>query len=146
MSAALAAGLAVAAGAGLLVQSLFLVGVTQRVGLPGALLINTLVGLAIIVAVSLRDSPAGFMANLASGWRWWFIIPGVLGTGFVAANIASVSRLGTVTSASLIIAAQLSTAALADATGWTGAGHPVTPLRLAGLALLLTGAICAVRG
>jgi transporter family-2 protein len=146
MSAAFAIAIAIAAGAGLLVQSVILVGVSQRVGLPAALLVNTLVGLAVILALVLRGGALSFFSELASNWRWWFIIPGLLGTGFVAANIAAVARLGTVASASLIIASQLAAAAAADSTGWSGSGHAVTPLRLAGLVLLLAGAVCAVRG
>lgn len=146
MSAVFAIVIAIAAGAGLLVQSVVLVGMSQRVGLPAALLVNTLVGLVVILAIVLRGGPASLISEFASGWRWWFVIPGLLGTGFVAANIAAVSRLGTVASASLIIASQLTAAAVADGLGWSGAGHAVTPLRLAGLALLLTGAVCAVRG
>lgn len=145
MHAAVAVVIAAGAGAGLVLQSLVLVAVSQRVGLPTALLLNTLVGLALIVAVILAGDAAAMSGSVFRSWRWWFLVPGLLGTGFVAANVAAVARIGTVATASLVIAAQLGAAALADMLGAAGVSHPLTPLRLVGLVMIAGGAVCALR-
>jgi bacterial/archaeal transporter family-2 protein len=71
---------------------------------------------------------------------------GVLGAYFVTMTIIAVPRLGTLAVMSIIIAGQLTTAALLDQYGMFGLRQiPLTPLRGVGIILLCIGASLVIR-
>lgn len=134
---------AAVAGAALVLQGELLAGISRANGLLGAVLTNTLVGvvvLAVLVAFTAPTLPMLIVQN----FRWWHVVPGLLGTFFVYATVLAYARLGPVAAASLIIAAQLVAACVADFAGLASVSHALSLTRLAGAALVMTGALLAL--
>lgn len=77
---------------------------------------------------------------------WWELTGGLLGAYFVTMTIIAVPRLGTLAVMAIIIAGQLTTAALLDQYGAFGLRQiPLTPLRGIGILLLCIGASLIIR-
>lgn len=71
---------------------------------------------------------------------WWAVFGGLVGAVQVFAGLTLVTRVGTGTFVALTVTAALITSLLVDHFGWFRMTvHPVTPARLAGLALLIAG-------
>ena len=67
-------------------------------------------------------------------------IGGLLGAFYVLGSIVAAPRLGAVTLVALILAGQTLASLAVDHFGWVGfEEQPITPLRLAGVALLAAG-------
>lgn len=79
--------------------------------------------------------PSGAALARAPAWAW---IGGALGAFYVTAVILLTPRLGVATTLAVSVAGQLGAALVLDHLGLLGlAERPVTPLRLAGAALLV---------
>ena len=118
----------------------------RAVGSPvNAALISFLVGTAAlsVVAIVQRAAPDG-SATRALPWYAW--VGGMCGAVFVSAAAYSAPRIGVATLLTLAVASQLATAVALDHAGAFGiASHPVSGGRLAGLALVVVGAILVRR-
>ena len=78
---------------------------------------------------------------------WWVYLAGFVGTIFVAGGVVIAPVTGALLFFACVIAGQLIGATLADHFGLFGVAlRPVSPARLAGIALVLGGAILAQRG
>jgi bacterial/archaeal transporter family-2 protein len=143
MNAVWAGTLAVLAGVVLVVQSELLATISQRHGTWLALLLNSTVGMPLILALAAQQSRSSF-SNLTEDLRWWYLLPGLLGTCFVATNATAYAKLGPVAAATIIITAQLVTALMTDWIGLSGSSHSVTLARLLGVGLMLLGCFLAV--
>ncbi|HQY30107.1 MAG TPA: DMT family transporter [Thermomicrobiales bacterium] len=106
-------------------------------------LISTLVSTIFLIAVSLavyhRPIPEGYVFREMDWWMW---TGGIIGALFVAGTAALVSRLGSSVMFTLIILGQLGGAIVIDHFGWFGLDeHPITLTRVAGIALVIVGAV-----
>ena len=90
--------------------------------------------------------PGGFAASVARA-PWWLWLGGVIGAVFVSVAATFAGRLGVSLFSGVVIAGQLITSVVLDHYGWlVPERHPVSPLRLAGIALLVAGIILIRRG
>jgi transporter family-2 protein len=130
-------------GAAAVFQALLNREVGSRLGLAQAVFINNIVffaaGLALFVASHRVPElfPEFFRPRTSeTGFRWWFVLPGILGFSLVAGAPWAVSRLGAFTVFVLFVTAQLFTSLLWD--HFSGAS-PLTLSRVGGLILTLAG-------
>jgi len=101
-----------------------------------------LVALAAVWAAFDRTAPAGLRA--APGWAW---LGGLYGAMYVAALAYGTPRLGLAATLTVGIAGQIAAALVLDHFGLLGLRlAPVSPLRLAGAALVLAGVVLVRRG
>jgi transporter family-2 protein len=116
----------------------------QKVGSYESSLISFAVGtLAMLVMVMMAGR--GNLRNVIDA-SWWELTGGLLGAYFVTMTIIAVPRLGTLAVMSIIIAGQLTTAALLDQYGMFGLRQiSLTPLRGVGIILLCIGASLVIR-
>lgn len=116
----------------------------QKIGSYESSLISFVVGtLAMFVMVVIAGR--GSLRNVVDV-SWWELTGGLLGAYFVTMTIIAVPRLGTLAVMSIIIAGQLTTAALLDQYGAFGLRQiPLTPVRGIGLLLLCVGASLVIR-
>jgi bacterial/archaeal transporter family-2 protein len=132
---------AVATGAGIAAQAL--INARLRGVLGGAIwaaVAQFVVGLVLLVILALatRQPSPSFEAVPRS--PWWVWTGGAFGAAFIVVSIVMVPRMGTAVTVASITVGQLLAALAFDHTGWLGA--PVirlSPLRLAGAALLCGG-------
>jgi transporter family-2 protein len=113
----------------------------------GAAAISILVaflGALALVAISGRgDTSRAALASVP----WWIYLAGFVGTAFVAGGVVIAPVTGALLFVICVVAGQLVGALLADHLGAFGvAVRPVTLARLAGLALVLAGAVLVQRG
>jgi transporter family-2 protein len=116
----------------------------QKIGSYESSLISFAVGtLAMLIIVLIAGR--GSLRNVVDA-SWWELTGGFLGAYFVTMTIIAVPRLGTLAVMSLIIAGQLTTAALLDQYGAFGLRQiPLTPLRGLGIFLLCIGVSLIIR-
>ena len=83
----------------------------------------------------------------AASLPWYAWLGGVYGAGFVAAAAYSAPRIGVAPTLTLLIAGQAVGALAIDHLGAFGVvRHAVSPLRLAGMALVIGGVVLVRRG
>ena len=76
----------------------------------------------------------------------WTLLGGVIGTGMVVLANQGVQSLGVGSFIAVNVSAQLLTGAVLDHFGWLGSAlHPMSLGRLAGMVLLVLGALLVVR-
>lgn len=116
----------------------------QKVGSYESAFISFAIGtLALFVMV--MSAGRGNLRNVADT-AWWELTGGFLGAYFVTMTIIAVPRLGTLAVMAIIIAGQLTTAALLDQYGAFGLRQiPLTPMRGVGILLLCIGAALVIR-
>lgn len=116
----------------------------QKVGGYESSLISFAVGtLAMLVMVMIVGR--GNLRNVVDA-SWWELTGGLLGAYFVTMTITAVPRLGTLAVMAIIIAGQLTTAALLDQYGAFGLRQmSLTPVRGVGILLLCIGAGLVIR-
>jgi bacterial/archaeal transporter family-2 protein len=132
---ALAAGAMLPIQFGINAQLATWVGSSVRAALV-SFVVGTLSLFVVALAVA-RDWPA---ADRLSGAPWWVWIGGALGAFYVLGSIVTAPRLGAVTLFAMILAGQALVSLAVDHFGWIGfEEHPVSALRLAGVALLAAG-------
>ncbi|WP_167858583.1 DMT family transporter [Methylobacterium nonmethylotrophicum] len=148
-----AALLCLVAGAALVVQNALMGAMAARgAGLTGALLCNSLVGLSLLGLVEAWRSGPGFPLRLIERAEPWFLLPGLLGTLFVAASLYGYRQQGATVTVALVVAGQLAAGIAGDAAGLTGRRVGVNPdsslgwETWLGAALLLAGAVLILRG
>jgi len=116
----------------------------QKVGSYESSFISFAVGtLALFIMVMIAGR--GNLRNVVDT-SWWELTGGLLGAYFVTMTIIAVPRLGTLAVMAIIIAGQLTTAALLDQYGAFGLRQiTLTPLRGVGILLLCIGAGLVIR-
>ncbi len=110
----------------------------QRLGIAAAVVVNltvALVGALLAWWLSPRPPQAG------GPLPWWIWLGGVYGLAILAGAAFVFPRLGAGAATAVVVAAQLATALCLDHFGWPGERVPVTPMRLAGVVLLVVGAV-----
>jgi transporter family-2 protein len=76
----------------------------------------------------------------------WAYFGGVLGIGFVLGAIIAIPNVGVFVAICAAILGQMTGSFLADSFGWFGVNKvPVDPMRLLGIALLMTGVVLVQR-
>lgn len=119
-------------------------GLGRTVGRLAAALVSNTVGTVILITVCLvTGSAAGLgMVDEVPAWQ---LAGGFIGAAYVGMTAIAVSRVGAGVIAAVTITGQLLCSVAVDGFGWFGiAGQALTPLRLAGLLLLLAGALTMV--
>ena len=105
-----------------------------------ATLVSFAVGTLALLVVTLL-----FVRGLPSASRvtdapWWVWAGGFLGAFYVLGSVVTAPRLGAATLVAVILAGQAVASLLVDHFGWVGfEENPVTPGRLAGMALVAAG-------
>jgi bacterial/archaeal transporter family-2 protein len=128
------------AGASLSLQNLILSAMVARgLGQITALALNSAVGLVLLVGVNLALLGPGVVPLVAHAWRWWFILPGLLGTFAVFALLTGYTKVGAATPTVALIAGQVLTALVLDLAGLTVRPGALTPAGWAGIALFVVG-------
>ncbi len=116
----------------------------QKVGSYESSFISFAVGTLALFAI-VMIAGRGNLRNVTDA-SWWELTGGFLGAYFVTMSIISVPRLGTLAVMSIIIAGQLTTAALLDQYGAFGLRQiPLSPMRGVGILLLCFGAALVIR-
>jgi bacterial/archaeal transporter family-2 protein len=139
--------LAVLAGAMLPVQTGVNVQLRGLLGQPlAAALVSFLVGtLGLAAVVALLRVPV----QVGAAWgrsAWWHWSGGLLGAAYIAVTVVLAPRLGAASLIAALVAGQMAASLIVDHYGWVGfAQHAVTPLRLAGAALIVVGVILVRR-
>ena len=139
--------LAVLAGAMLPVQTGVNVQLRGLLGQPLAtalvsFLVGTL-GLAAVVALLRVPVPVGAAWGRSAWWHW---SGGLLGAAYIAVTVVLAPRLGAAALIAALVAGQMTASLIVDHYGWVGfAEHAVTPLRLAGAALIVVGVVLVRR-
>ncbi|WP_342237485.1 DMT family transporter [Inquilinus sp. OTU3971] len=133
--------LLVSAGLCLVLQNLLMVRITLSAStVLIALVINSAVGLTVLLGLLLIRNGAGGVAEAVSALRPWALLPGLLGSFFVFAGILGYQRLGAAPTIAILVASQLVAGLAADQL------KPGTPalsaqgLPVLGAVLLVTGA------
>ncbi len=98
-------------------------------------------GLFAYLLVQRAPFPGPAQAATVPAWAW---LGGLLGAFYVASATITVPKLGAAAMISLVILGQMTASLLLDHFGVLSAGHPITPLRLLGAALLVGGAMLIV--
>jgi bacterial/archaeal transporter family-2 protein len=105
-----------------------------------ATLVSFAVGTLALLAVMLaayRDWPPGAKIG---GAPWWVWVGGLLGAFYVLGSVVTAPKLGAATLVAMILAGQAIASLLVDHFGWVGfEENPLTPGRLAGMALVAAG-------
>lgn len=145
-SSALAAALALVAGAGGAVQIAVQARLGERVGAFEAMATASVIGavLALIVLFVARRSLAG--VGDALGAPKWMLVGGAMSALIILAVTIAGPRIGIVATTSVLIAAQFTLATIIDRFGWFGVeriaiGWP----RLLGLTFLCIGAVLTLK-
>src|SRR6187551_2518258 len=95
------------------------------------------VGLIALLLVTRAEVPSRDSFATVPLWAWF---GGLLGAFYVATSTVVASQLGTTSLLALALLGQLATALVIDHFGWLGLPeHPITLVRLAGVALLGAG-------
>ncbi|MBL8985106.1 MAG: DMT family transporter [Gemmatimonadetes bacterium] len=148
MSLAFAIVVALLLGAGLSVQAGVNASLRSVLGHPlHSTIINFVVGLVLVLAYALLSglrTPAAGQFGRAAPWMY---LGGAIGAAYVTGVVVLAPRLGAATLATLVIAGQLAAALVIDHFGWLGfPTHPISPTRVAGVALVVAGVILVRRG
>ncbi len=145
MTPAVVLAILVAAGAALVVQNLIMVRITGVAStVLVTLVLNSSIGLVLLVGLLWWRNGAGFMAETAGLFRWWMILPGVLGSFFVFAGIMGYQRLGAAATVSVLVASQLVLGLLVDQAR-SGAALREAMVPALGAVLLVLGAWLVAR-
>lgn len=139
--------LLVAAGAALVMQNLIMVHITEQVStVLITLLINSGVGLVLLLSALLLRNGINGVTETVSAIRPWVILPGLLGSFFVFSGIVGFQKVGATTTIAVLVASQLITGLLADS--WRSGLSQARPcfLTIIGAGLLIVGAVLVARG
>ena len=104
------------------------------------------IGTAALIAYSSAFSgSAPLVAQALSALPWWAWIGGLLGAFFVTSSVVVVSEIGAAGMVAMVITGQLISAVLLDHYGVLHAAQPVSVSRMAGVVLLIAGALLITR-
>lgn len=118
----------------------------KAVGTFPAAAVSFAVGTLALVAITLLFGGRFGRIGEARSLPWWVYIGGLFGAAFVTASLVTVRTLGATGVIAGIIAGQLTASVLIDQLGLVGVPrHPVSALRIVGVALLALGTYLVVR-
>jgi transporter family-2 protein len=134
--------LALAAGAGLAFQAVINTRLRGALGNPlSAAIVQGVVGLALLAVLATLMRPPMPLSS-ASRLPWWIWTGGLLGTAYVLAVILTTAPLGAALMMASVIVGQTTAALVIDHYGLLGVDvHPISPLRLTGVFLLIAGVL-----
>jgi bacterial/archaeal transporter family-2 protein len=120
----------------------------RAIGNPfGAAAISIFVAFACAIAALLFTGTGDLSRGTLAAVPWWVYLAGTVGLIFVAGGIVIAPVTGALLFFVCVVGGQLLGATLADHLGAFGLQvRPVSPQRIAGLALVLAGAILVQRG
>lgn len=97
----------------------------------------------VVAAVFVRPFPTA--AGIA-GMPWWAPLGGIVGSLAVVCGLLFIGTIGAGAYAALTVSANLVTSLVIDHFGWLGVPpHPITPSRIIGALVLVTGVILITR-
>jgi bacterial/archaeal transporter family-2 protein len=134
---------AVLAGAMLPIQAGINAELARGIGGPAAAAFVSFavgaIGLAVLALLVMRGLPS---ADRVADVPWWAWVGGLLGAFYVFGAIVTAPRLGAVLLIAAVVAGQSIASVVVDHFGWVGFDeHPVTPGRVAGIALVAAGVL-----
>lgn len=134
---------AVAAGALLPIQASINGRLRPYVGGPiPATLVSVAVSTTAMIALAVVSRTRIPESEKVSSAPWWAWTGGLLGVVFVLVSLGLVNRLGAAFLFALVVVGQMLASLVIDHFGLLGvAEHPITPLRLLGVVLLLAGVV-----
>jgi len=135
------------AGAGGLIalQAPINAGLARATGSLPAALVSFTIGALALAAIVLLSGEAGGLSSTFSV-SWYYLLGGLLGAIYVANALIAVSTIGAGGVAAATVTGQLTAAVAIDRLGLFGLDKvPLSPGRIAGVALLLAGTILIVR-
>lgn len=136
-----AIALALAAGVVLAVQNLLLSSMAARgLAFPVVLLLNTLVGLALLLTINLATTGTAFIGAIGAEWKAWFLLPGLLGTFVVFCMVFGYSRAGAAAPTVGLIAGQVLASVVLDALQIGPGSRQPTAVSVIGAVLVTVGA------
>lgn len=142
-----AIALVIAAGVLLVLQNLLMVRITSSSStVLITLVVNSGVGLLLLLCCLLLRNGLGGISETLHAWRWWYLLPGLLGSFFVFASITGYQRLGPAVTIATLVASQLIAGLIADGLR---SDSPLARLDFssaAGVVLLVAGSFLVARG
>lgn len=118
----------------------------RRVGTFQAAFVSFAIGTVVLLGVAALAGGGLGRIGGARHLAWYYLTGGLLGAAYVASVLVTVRSLGAGGVTAATIAGQLTAAVLIDRFGLLHLPrHPVTPGRLAGIALLAVGVWLVVR-
>ena len=146
MNQSLSLAFLVAAGIGLVIQNTLMVRITQSSStILIAMLLNSLVGIVLFVAILLIKQGVGGFQELVASVKWWTLIPGLLGSFFVFASISGYQNVGAATTIAVLIASQLIGGLVMDVVKSEGVALRALIGPVCGAVLLVIGAWLVAR-
>jgi transporter family-2 protein len=121
-------------------------GLGKRVGTFQGAFLSFIIGACLLCVIAAFSR--GGLGNLAAARhvRWYYLVGGLLGAGYVTTVLVTVRTLGAGGVTAATISGQLIMAVVIDQLGLLGvARHPVSTLRLVGVVLLACGTYLVVR-
>jgi bacterial/archaeal transporter family-2 protein len=113
-------------------------------GLPAALVSFSVGSLALAAIVVLSGKAAGLGSTFDVSW--YYLLGGLLGAAYVTTALLAVSAIGAGGVAAATVTGQLTAAVVVDRLGLFGLDQvPITPVRVLGVVLLLTGTFLILR-
>jgi bacterial/archaeal transporter family-2 protein len=120
-------------------------GLAKATGDLPAAAVSFLVGSAALVLIVLVAGKGGGVSHVTDV-RWYYLLGGLLGAVYVANALVAVNHIGAGGVAAATVAGQLTMSVIADRLGILGLSQvALSPLRILGVALLLTGTVLVVR-
>jgi transporter family-2 protein len=131
------------AGASVTIQQVLNANLRTELGSPWwAAAVSYLVGLAATASIALLARGPGFAASFARTSPSLSWTGGLFGATFITIAILMVPRLGAATTLALMVLGQMAASVLLDHYGVLGlAQHPLSLLRLAGVACIILGVV-----
>jgi len=144
---ALAVVMSIVAGVFGVLQAGMNKGIADHVGFTSSLLMNGLffLGFNTLFFVFMLWQPKALPSEFSVQWtmsafRWWWVVPGLLGFALVMGLAVSVGRIGSVQTFVICIAAQIVTSVVYDIVQGEAS---VSTMRLVGAGVTMVGAILA---
>lgn len=120
-------------------------GLGKQTGSVAAALVSFGVGTLLLGAIVVAAGEAGGLSGVTDV-NWYYLLGGVLGAAYVLTALVVVSSIGAGGVAAATITGQLTLSVALDRLGVLGLEQtPITPERIAGVALLLAGTFLIVR-
>jgi bacterial/archaeal transporter family-2 protein len=145
MDRGLAVLLTAAVGGLIALQPPINAGLGRATGNLPAALVSFAVGTLLLALIVALVGQAGGLSSTFDV-RWYYLIGGLLGAGYVTVALIAVSSIGAGGVAAATITGQLTTAVVIDRLGILGLEQtPFSAARIAGVVLLLAGTFLVVR-
>jgi transporter family-2 protein len=145
MDRGLAVLLTAAVGALIALQPAINAGLGRATGSLPAALVSFAVGTLLLALIVALVGQAGGLSSTFDV-RWYYLIGGLLGAGYVTVALIAVSSIGAGGVAAATVTGQLMAAVVIDRLGILGLEQtPFSAARIAGVVLLLAGTFLVVR-